>query len=382
MKKALSVILCLVLVLSLAACGAAKEEEKVNEAKASAVLTVEKKELKSGDTLKINVKSEGLNYETSPWVGIVPAGDYVTEYDIDDVDLWYEYITEDTQDFEVNPDEIGLESGEYLVTVADSDDNEAGGILATETISFTKDAEEAEEKDEGVEKNSAYFAEKYGLNICPFSISVNGEEKDYHFRNGGDLTTWTFTEENTDGWYYYNDRVISADNKYAIGPEIDSFSSSCTYEAQPYDGPALTPEQQAEIKDGVLYILNSYTPYRLNWGVALESETEEDEIEYSANDIEDDFNAGENVCFYSGYDINGDVEFNAELLIFNHDGDMSVYGAEMTDGLRETAVDSITLTNPENEAPSGTFSIAEPGRYDIVLTYDGFIAGYVVITIE
>lgn len=122
----------------------------------------------------------------------------------------------------------------------------------------------------------AYFCELYGQNRCPFSISALGVEFDYHFRNGGTLANWVYTEENTGGWYIYDGYIISADNSFAIKiDEADWFSSCCTYEAKVYTGKTLSKEEQAAQTAGFFHTINSYTPVDTNYGIAIYTNSEE-----------------------------------------------------------------------------------------------------------
>lgn len=120
-------------------------------------------------------------------------------------------------------------------------------------------------------QDPSYWCDKFGTNRCPFSIEAAGICFDYHFRDGGDFANWVYTEENTAGWYLYDNHVISSDNTVAINLEgIDSFSSCCTYEAKLYTGEKLDAEAQKSYAEvGVFHVLNSYTPVRTNWGVKL-----------------------------------------------------------------------------------------------------------------
>lgn len=379
MKRILSVMMCLVIISSFAACGGG------NEKKAGAEITLEATELISGDTLVINVKSEGLDFEKGPWVGIAPAGDYKTEGDMDDNDIWYEYIGRAEQTFET---QLWLESGTYVVAVCESDEDPDGAVLAAAEFTFTKTESEEEEEDENEngEKDRYYWADKYGLNVCPFYISINGEETKYFFRNGGELKNWVYTEDNTDGWYWYNGMVISKDGKHAVGPEFEYFSSFCTYEALPYDGPVLTEEEQNAVKEGVLYVINSYTPINTNWGIALLGEGDED-VETSCTDIRSSFAAGENIRLYTSLS-QTDEPMTAEIYVLPHQ-DGRTFTEEMTVELKQTAVTGTIFAGPvTSEEPAAILCISdrapaesEDGRFDIILTYDDMIVCWTVISI-
>lgn len=117
----------------------------------------------------------------------------------------------------------------------------------------------------------SYWADRFGTNYCPFSISTLGIYTDYHFRNGGELENWVFCEENTSGWYVYNGYIISADNTFALKiDECDSLSSCCSYDATPFMGDVLDKDERASYFEcGTFHVLNSYTPIRTNWGIKI-----------------------------------------------------------------------------------------------------------------
>lgn len=83
---------------------------------------------KSNGKLIVRINGEGLDYEKSPWVGIIPIGEYKDEAEADEYDETYTYVTE--QNFpNIELDTNGIAEGEWLVVLCDTDDN--GKILAT-----------------------------------------------------------------------------------------------------------------------------------------------------------------------------------------------------------------------------------------------------------
>lgn len=150
--------------------------------------------------------------------------------------------------------------------------------------------------------STQYWAEKYSANYCPFSISTLGIEIPYHFRDGGQLDFWVYTEENTSGWYVYNGYIISNDNAFALKiDEIDSLSSCCTYNAKAYTGESLTKEEREGRDCGIFHILNSYTPARVHWGIKFfgeENHTSFDECEYGVYDLPESLFDQEYFNFY------------------------------------------------------------------------------------
>lgn len=269
----------------------------------------------------------------------------------------------------------------------DETEEETTVIEVTELETMKEKAEEETIAPEGV-KDAYYYAELYGTNVCPFYINYSGTEIKYCFRNGGHLEDWVYTENNTDGWYYLDGMVISRDGKYAVGPEMDSFSSFCTYEAHPYNGQTLTEEQQKEIIDGVLYVVNSYTPIDTVCGIAL-TDNAEDESEHSCRDIECDFDRDDTINIFTQFKLDNDVPCNAGLYVFPHQ-DAAVYSDDMTDELKAGAVLETSLANTDgNDVPCASINIpadavdaSEDGRFDLVFTYDDIIVAYIVITVE
>lgn len=269
----------------------------------------------------------------------------------------------------------------------DEPEEETTVIEVTEPEITEEETEDETTAPEGV-KDAYYYAELYGTNVCPFYINYSGTEIKYFFRNGGYLEDWVYTENNVDGWYYFDGMVISRDGKYAVGPETDAFSSFCTYEAQPYNGETLTEEQQKEIIDGVLYVVNSYTPIDTVWGIALTDDAE-DEKRLSCRDIECGFDKDDTINVFTQFRLDNDVPCNAGLFVFPHQ-DAAVYTGDMTDELRAGAALETSLANPDsNDIPCASINIpadavdaSEDGRFDLVFTYDDIIVAYTVITVE
>ena len=84
---------------------------------------------KSNGKLIVRINGDdGLDYEKSPWVGIVPVGEYKNEEEADQYDETYTYVTAENYP-NIELDLNGIEKGEWLVVLCDTDDN--GKILAT-----------------------------------------------------------------------------------------------------------------------------------------------------------------------------------------------------------------------------------------------------------
>lgn len=249
--------------------------------------------------------------------------------------------------------------------------------------------------------NPSYWDELYGVNICPFTVTINGVGKTFYFRGGGSFIRWLRSENNTEGWYYYNDLIITKDGKWAIGPGNDpdfndDFSSFCRYEFKPYDGPTLTAEEQAQPQKGAVYALHSYTPLRLwDWtNMILDGEgTPELDTEFTLDALYCEFADQEWIHVY--VDERGDSEElmeKAELLYFLH-RDIAEYGGYITDELRDTALGCANYTyreDPEAEdRDNPIFSFYIPNEYndeafygdvDLLFVFDNVIAYYVVVT--
>lgn len=287
----------------------------------------------------------------------------------------------------------------------DTDKDEETEVTEEETIEETEEITEAteeettEESSETVDPNAKhdpqYWCDFYGQNRCPFSINVNGESKQYYFRNGGTLAGWTFTEENTDGWYLLNGYVISADSKYAINlDEADAFSSFCEYEAKPYNGDYLNPEDAQAQQKGVFYCLNSYSPISTNWGIQLMTEGG---YSYNDNNVPDltyyddlacEFEAGEQIRFYVKWVPDWTDNPEAVKLWAVKHQERSAYGEFFTAEEQANAYALGEFKLDENDNSVCVASIpadAEPGEYDLLVTYgdtNNLVVGVVLVEVR
>lgn len=265
MKKAISILLSAMMVLSLAACGKkdddkskkkskkdkAQQEEveddedgkkskkkKSKKGEASATVSLNESDTDSDTLLVITVKSEGLEYEKNPWVGILPDGDYANEDEADGADIWYEYITEENQEFSCYVGSTLYDSGDYIVVVCDRDSDVDGAILATAKFHFEETAGPSL-GDNFAEYGQGDWEYYYPTAmVCPFSIG----EYSLYWPTGFDgepmtIYEWTSTPCNWPGWKVVENYIVSADETVRITNESikQNFCSCCSYDVQPYD---------------------------------------------------------------------------------------------------------------------------------------------------
>ena len=157
MKKILSLILALAMVLSLAACGASEAPDPVptDPAQNAATDTADTTDTTPTDSTPATVNPVELLFypATSPatgayatikisadvklddesaWLGLCPTGkDYITEAEADDVDvIWFNPDAREDGDPAVFAcDFESVEDGTYAVVVATSDDENVGYIV-------------------------------------------------------------------------------------------------------------------------------------------------------------------------------------------------------------------------------------------------------------
>ena len=87
----------------------------------------------NGKKVNVKIEAKNLDYEKSPWVGLVPVGNYKDEEAADEVDVTYTYVTAENYP-NVILDIDGIESGNWLVVLCDNDDG--GKVLATTPITI------------------------------------------------------------------------------------------------------------------------------------------------------------------------------------------------------------------------------------------------------
>lgn len=242
--------------------------------------------------------------------------------------------------------------------------------------------------------NPDYWNELYGVNICPFTIIADGVETEYFFRNGGSLEEWLRTEMNTDGWYWFEEKVISKDGKWAI-EDPESFSSFCSYEAKPYDGPTLDEGEQEEIKKGDLYALHSWTPLCLNnaWnGIAFLDKTEGD-LESAISGLPYNFKVDEEVKISRAAhddDLEGELAEKCVLYVFPH-RDFSEYKemlGEITkaEALCEVGYERLSEDTDLSELEQARWTFLMPedaiGDVDLLFVFDDVVAYAMEVEVE
>ncbi|MCQ2973452.1 MAG: hypothetical protein MJ211_01430 [Bacteroidales bacterium] len=261
----------------------------------------------------------------------------------------------------------------------------------TETVE-QKEEEKPEVQPLEVDKTNndpSYWANKYGIGQCPFDIKTT-ETKRFYARSPKDLRDWVYSEMNTDGWYIYNDLVISKDGKWAVGPDFESFSSFCTYEAKPYDGPSLSEEELAKGFEGVLYQVKSFIPLKIT-DVQLKGNRIDtlNNLEPSMYKIRNIFEEQEYISFYLSGKQKCEEEPDAQSFVYAFPHELGIAKAGvLTDELKEKAVAKTEIQNlgrdGNNEEPKAEFYIPSEngsgvGQFDLVFVYNDLISHYITI---
>lgn len=388
MKRIFKILLVSLIVLSIAGCKKKPQDEPVKpKDPVKVTITLNKEEINSDETLIIEISEADYDFDKNPWVGIVKGDkNYEKEDDADADDIWYSYLTkEDHLKFEVGIEEY--ETGVYQVVVCDGDGE--GALVAGSRKFEVNHIEEKNDEPENGEYNEEYFAGRYGeVAKYPFYIAVNGEEIKYYDIKSGPLSNWAFTTMNTDGWYWYNGYLISKDNKYAVGPEFEAFSSFCTYVSKEYDGEVLDQQQQKENVDGALYCVNPYLPLRF-YGINLVGDRAEnqDDNERTHNVIDNRINfvSGESLEVHSNCDYDSDIE-DERYVLYVFPSEMRVHeNILLSEELKQQALISEKMCHVENTNivfKTVIFDVEETGRYDLVFTLDDFVAYYITIEIS
>lgn len=231
----------------------------------------------------------------------------------------------------------------------------------------------------------AEWADRYGIGQCPMTLIAGDKSTSVVFRNGGDLEDWTRTELNTEGWYAYNDRIISADGKWAIGPDIEWLSSCCDYVAQPYDGPTLKEEERSSSL-GAVVAVHSFLPLWIR-KISLRHDGE-DSGEMAKRGICDTFTAGETINIFMDSDVNS-YEYGCDsvaVYAFPHGLAIPAKGFVKEED-EAAACFKTTLEQPNDDfycfAAKGVILNDDEdkgvGLFDIVFTYAGIISEYLTI---
>lgn len=318
MKKLTAMILAMVMVLSLAACGA---KDAIEGAVGDAVNGIKEK---AGDA--VSDFTEGFGDAISDAAGSLISG---AEQDV--------------------------------VDAATGEADKVADEIITDTVGHDLE----------------YWADRFETSMCPFSISYLGLSNSYHFRAGGKLDIWAYTADNTAGWYVLDGYMISGDGICAIkiDDDLESLSSCCEYEASPYAGKTLTKEERDEL-GGIFYTVNPYTPIRTNWGFQfIVGDVPEDLPEFTAYGFADTLKDQEWFTFFID-NLDFDNPEAVKLWAFEH-RDRSEYPEIIKDELLESAVSlgDFKFDEAENETSLKTFIPNEaaggfaPGKVDLVMTY-------------
>ncbi|MCQ2973453.1 MAG: hypothetical protein MJ211_01435 [Bacteroidales bacterium] len=240
-------------------------------------------------------------------------------------------------------------------------------------------------------KNPQYWRELYQCNYNPFTIIVGDQEKNYEFRDGGQLKDWVYSELNTDGWYYYNDLVISKDGKWSVAD--DAFFFSCSFTAEPYNGKTLPTEQQTDTLEGILYRVNSFLPLKLR-GLKLNGNKTLQELndkELAFTGIRNVFEEQETISFYVAGSQYIDIEPDAKSYIyaFPHELGITKLGV-MTDDIKSKAVATSELSDigvDGKDVADAEFTIPSEngsgvGQFDLVFVYNDIITGFIIVHTE
>lgn len=139
--------------------------------------------------------------------------------------------------------------------------------------------------EDPVQYGQGYWEEKYpGYNICPFSIEVNGTYYPYYWATGyqgntGDIAEWVETDFNWNGWHMVGDYIVNEDETYRITDDSrsESFSSCCSYYTEPFDPNAVSEQEDHPAGEETAYDFKGYTEvadwpdeaFWAHWGLPL-----------------------------------------------------------------------------------------------------------------
>ena len=122
-----------------------------------------------------------------------------------------------------------------------------------------------EANEDPVEYTQEYWANQYpDANICPFYINVNGEDIPYYWISSlvaeDSIASWAETPMNWNGWHMVDDRLVDADERFAITEDSMnmSFSSFCVYETEPFDSSAAGNSDESSLPS-TTYNFQGYT---------------------------------------------------------------------------------------------------------------------------
>ena len=282
MKRFSAILLAMVMLLSLAACGGAKETEDTSAQQTpSGISKVESlfhpaTSSDAGAYATVKISAEVKMDDETAWLGLCPTGkDYITEEEADDVDIiWFSYDAREEGDPYVYAcDFSSVEDGTYALVVTSSDDASVGYVIiqllmtkdgdkltfdytnakynerpSAEQLGSTESTDSTEESQSSdpAEYSREYWEAKYpGENICPFYIDENGTERSYYWVSGldgwdGTMASWINQPFNWNGWHKAEDGCIVNEDEtlkitddWANGDE--AMSSYCTVTTEAHE---------------------------------------------------------------------------------------------------------------------------------------------------
>ena len=145
MKRIITILLSVMLILSLSACGSSEKEPATNtDNNQTAVNTNDASKVDpafakvmststDGEYLVVTVSEDAGIMDESAWVGLVPAGTYYAlEKDADEADVYYVYaeIREEGKPYVFRCNFAEVADGEYSLILTSSDNGDVGYVIA------------------------------------------------------------------------------------------------------------------------------------------------------------------------------------------------------------------------------------------------------------
>ncbi|MCQ2554552.1 MAG: hypothetical protein MJ171_02745 [Clostridia bacterium] len=267
-----------------------------------------------------------------------------------------------------------------------SADSEVVGVVDFPPLSFFGVGEDTSVNvDENVH-DYFYWAKKFNVELSEFTITVEKEASKLNFIHEGDLFSWTNSEFNTEGWHYYtdgagrilNNAVYNRDNTYMIlNPE--PLKKGAVYEAVPCESEVVYEDTEF----GRVYSINSCTPIGKLNGINLMGNmlTQNNYDNISLTQLRYSFLTKEKISLYF-YDDNTFENWIGNVLVYTFAARDSLdeYGERISDGMKSDAI-IYDIVDKEGLRVS-EFSFQDPGEYDLVFAYNGYVTHAVRIIVE